>query len=564
MVAITNTASLTFLKEEIDSTLHEAEKHLEAYAGDESLDEQLNLCVEAFHQLRGIFQVLELPAATLMAEEMELVAQSTGASGDAQRYARALSQSIVLLGRYLEYVQLKNRALPELMIAGINELRREARKPLILESHFFSVDLSRDRFPAIAAAETPAEDVPRLCRRLRHMYQVGLLGVLRAQNSQASLKLMARALSRIDRLSGPVPVSRMWWVARAAIEAMIADEMVLTPARKALLSQYDRQIKKVIYEGARVLQGEVPLLMIKESIYVVSLCSLSSGLIGEVKQVYDLRPRLTAAVLQDETVLMSGGGGSVLRTVASNLKTELGDVKQSLEMASQGVADTDYSDVADSLGRIAGTLIMVNLNQEAAKIRARAAIVRAWKAEAVDPMGLEFQELIDDLLSIENAIAGLERSITPLDDVKKQEHNSRISLYQLDEARVAVVGESRSGLALTKRGVASYVESSWDSMHLANIPATLASVSGGLTFLNLNRAKAVMDACRHYIEQTLLREGSEKPTGEQMETLADAISSIDYYLESMEENKPIGESVLEVAEESMEELGYPVARAVAQ
>tara|TARA_R110002073_G_scaffold25832_1_gene85100 strand:- start:49576 stop:51270 length:1695 start_codon:yes stop_codon:yes gene_type:complete len=564
MVAITNTTSLTFLKEEIDSTLHEAEKHLEAYAADESLEDQLSLCVEAFHQLRGIFQVLELPAATLMAEEMELVAQSTSNSGDVQRYARALSQAIVLLGRYLEYVQLKNRALPELMIGGINELRREARKSLILESHFFAVDLSRDRFPAIAAADTPAEEIPRLCRRLRHMYQVGLLGVLRSHNSQASLKLMARALSRIDRLCGPVPVSRMWWVARAAVEAMIADEMVLTPARKALLSQYDRQIKKVIYEGVRVLQADVPLLMVKESIYVASLCSQSSGLIGEVKQVYDLRPRLTAAVLQDETVLMSGGGGSVLRTVAGNLKTELGDVKQSLEMASQGVADTDYADVADALGRIAGTLIMVNLNQEAAKIRERATIVRAWKSEAIDPMGLEFQEFIDDLLSIENAIAGLERTMTPLDDVKNQEHNSRISLYQLDEARVAVVGESRSGLALTKRGVASYVESSWDHMHLANIPSTLASVSGGLTFLNLHRAKAVMDACRQYIEQTLLREDSEKPTTEQMETLADAISSIDYYLESMEEQKPIGESVLEVAEESMEELGYPVARAVAQ
>ena len=98
-------------------------------------------------------------------------------------------------------------------------------------------------------------------------------------------------------------------------------------------------------------------------------------------------------------------------------------------------------------------------------------------------------------------------------------------------------------------------------MHLTNVPSTLGSVSGGLTFLELDRAKGIMDACRNYIEQTLLAKGSETPTGEQMDTLADAISSIDYYLESMEEQKPIGESVLEVAEESMEELGYPVVRA---
>ena len=43
-----------------------------------------------------------------------------------------------------------------------------------------------------------------------------------------------------------------------------------------------------------------------------------------------------------------------------------------------------------------------------------------------------------------------------------------------------------------------------------------------------------------------------------METLADALTSIDYYLESMEENKPIGDGVLDVAEESVHELGYPI------
>ena len=43
-----------------------------------------------------------------------------------------------------------------------------------------------------------------------------------------------------------------------------------------------------------------------------------------------------------------------------------------------------------------------------------------------------------------------------------------------------------------------------------------------------------------------------------METLADALTGVDYYLESMEEQKPIGEGVLEVAEESVKALGFPV------
>jgi hypothetical protein len=45
-----------------------------------------------------------------------------------------------------------------------------------------------------------------------------------------------------------------------------------------------------------------------------------------------------------------------------------------------------------------------------------------------------------------------------------------------------------------------------------------------------------------------------------METLADAVTGVDYFLESIEEHKPIGEGVLEVAESSMEELGFAVRR----
>ncbi|HAV68045.1 MAG TPA: hypothetical protein DFK55_07185, partial [Alcanivorax sp.] len=59
----------------------------------------------------------------------------------------------------------------------------------------------------------------------------------------AHLRLMARALARVDNLCGRCANSRFWWVARAATESLAEDRMVITPARKALLAQYDRQLK---------------------------------------------------------------------------------------------------------------------------------------------------------------------------------------------------------------------------------------------------------------------------------------------------------------------------------
>jgi hypothetical protein len=562
MVAMTNSTSLTFIKEEIDSTLGEVGRHLEAWAAQPTHLQELDACAEAFHQLRGIFQVLELPAATLMATEMEQVARKLQEGGTtAAALGAALGQAVLLLGRYLEYVQLKNRPLPEVMVGGLNELRRAAGKPLVQESHFFAVDLARDRFPAAAASKTAPGDIARLSRRLRHMYQIGLLGLLRGQNNMVSLKLMARAVGRIDKLCGPAPIGRLWWVGRALIDAMILDQMAITAARKALLSQYDRQIKLLVQEGARALATDAPLLLIKESIFVVSLCSRSAGVIGEVKQVFDLRPGITDAELQAEISLMAGGGGSVIRTVAVSLKEELNNIKNTLDMAAQGVADTDYRDVADGLARIGGTLMMVNLKEEAQRMRSRADAIRGWAA-STDIESAGFQQLVDDLLTTENAVASLEHSLTPSSDVNREVGNQRISRYQIDDARKSVVAECRSGLALAKRAVASFLESNWDRMHLANLPGIISGISGGLMFLELGRARAVMDACRTYIEQGLLTAGGGTPEREHMDTLADAISSVDYYLESMEEMKPIGDAVLEIAEESMEELGFPVIRPV--
>lgn len=560
MVAITNTTSLTFLKDELDSTLSQAEAALEAFVDEPSRNAELQACSEAFRQVRGICQMLELPAAALMAEEMELVAGTILRSVAPERLIGTLGNSIVLLGRYLEYVQLKNVALPELLVGGINELRRAAGKSLIPESHFFRVDVTRERQPPAPAGSAPRAEIQARCRRLRHMYQVGLLGVLRG-DSRTSLKLVARALGRIDRLCGNAPLGRLWWVARGAVEAMISDEMKLTPARKHLLSQFDRQIKRLVYEGERALDSDAPLLLIKDSVYIVSLCQHDQGLIGEIKRAFSVSARFSDAALQDELSLMSGAGGSVIRTVAVAMKEELAGIKNALDLAAQGAADTDYGELADTLARLAGTLIMIGQNRESAQIRSRAEQVRNWRAGAIDPEGMDFQGLVDDLLMVENAVATLERRFAPVDDINREVRNTRISLYQLDEARMTVVGECRAGMSLTKRSLTSFIDSQGDRMHLSNVPAVLTGVAGGLMFLELDRARAVLEGCRHFIEQQLLAEGSGAPVLEQMETLADAITSIDYYLESMEEHKPIGDAVLEVAEISLAELGFPVMQA---
>ena len=75
---------------------------------------------------------------------------------------------------------------------------------------------------------------------------------IRTESGEALILMrLSDAVAACDALEG-ARTHRSWWVARAATESLATDGMVITPARKALLAQYDRQLKKLVYDGERV------------------------------------------------------------------------------------------------------------------------------------------------------------------------------------------------------------------------------------------------------------------------------------------------------------------------
>lgn len=560
MVAIQRATSLNLVKEELDATLKQAESGLEAFVDDTGNGAALESCIEAFHQVWGVLRILELPGSADLAHELEQVSlniRERGTAGEGQ--LAALGAGIMVLGRYLEYLQIKGRNLPQLLVPGINALRAASGRSPIPESAFFACDINARRPGEGGDALESDREIARLARRLRQMYQLGLLGVLRGDNVATNLKMMDRALERIDKLGGGSAAGRLWWTARGALKALGQSGVGIDRTRKIYLGGIDRHLKQVVAEGGSALREEPPKVLLRESIYLASLLPLNDPLGAGIRKAFRVPDDSPTAVgLADEQEVMSGPGGSVIRTVAAQVRIDLATVKDALDIASRGAADDAYGRVAEELTKVAHTLVMLGLTADSQLLKERAGEVRGWDSRSIDINGSEFQRLIDDMLAVENGVASLEKRFTPGESALEGEN--RGSLYQLDDARKSVLAESRSGIALAKRGITSYIEANFDRIHLNNIPKTLKDVSGGLRFLSLDRAVGVLDACVGYIESRLLNPDLPVPGANDMETLADAITSVDYFLESMEEHKPIGEGVLEIAELSMEELGSPVAR----
>jgi hypothetical protein len=552
MALIPNLASLNLVKAEVDATLVQVETQVGSYVEDRDNPGLLNACVDELDQVLGALRLIELPGAVELTAGMSQLmrqVQTNGAEASDASFA-ALGQGIMVLGRYLEYVQIRQAIWPQLLLPAINQVRSALGQAPLAEGHFLEMPKLLPAPPGMAQLDVAPNQLGALVRRLRLMYQTGLIAVLRDQADTPHFRLMSRACERAQQLCGERPQALMWWVATGMIEAL-QNGVGVNNSRKNLLGQLDRQLKAMHQNDGN---GQPDRRVLSDSLYVVGLAE-SGDKAAAVSQTFDLREAcLTQTQVTTEYELMCGPGGSVIKTVADVLHDELAQVKDTLDIMSRGAKNDSesYQAMANNLNRTAQTLVMLGLLDASQVMRNQGDEVRKWQGE---PDQADLHALVDALMDVENAVAGLVKRVTPGADTTI--NNSRVSIHQLDEARALLVAESRSGLSLAKRAINSYLEANRDLMHLTNVPSTLLSVAGGVSFLVIERGAAVLRACAKYIDARMLS-AEQQPNMADMETLADAISSVDYFLESLEANKPIGISILEIAEESVAELGFPV------
>lgn len=554
---VTGATSLSLVRDELFATIEQAELSLEQFIGERSNGHLLQQAVEGLQQIRGTLKLIELTGAEMLAQEMLDQANDipAGAGNERDDQLSALSSALYVLRRYLESVDANRQEIPELLLPTINELRRAGGQALLPESFFFSARLDQPRPPRAQAA---SDDVHADGRRLRHMYQVGLLGYIREQNSVASLRLMGRAMERLDSLLGEQTAARLCWMAAGAIEAIIDGQLLPRRSRKQLFSRLDRELKNLLGNPGY----EPPRAMLKELLYLVALADSKGERCEQLREALSFTSLpFTDYMLEEEYQRLAGPGHAVLRSLSSAIRDELTAVKDLLDLIERGSAQGEsFGNLHAVLGKLGKTLGMVGLTSAGNALQAQMPVVASW-SEGGEVTGEALNRLAEAVLYVESMVASLERGerrdVRPQEVLPGQEAES-FATHQLAEARIVVVDEAQAGLSLAKRAITAYLESSGDKLHLANVPVTLQAVRGGLWFLNQGRAAMLVGACADYIQSKML-ETTQMPSEQMLETLADALTSLEYYLEAGAVLRPeTTPSVLDLAEESVRALGMPL------
>ena len=561
-----NVQSLSMVREALLATIEQAGRDLETYVTDKDDGKPLSACIAGIKQILGIFRLLELKGASLLAEELYLTTATIKPGDDATASSKKLDQissAFFVMAAYVEYVQRAQKRLPVLLIPQINELRKLRKEAVLPESHFFRVTFREAPvIPPVEPIVVSDEEFDPLLARLRHMYQMGLIGVLRSDQSIPALGLMRRALIRLQRLGGSdKPLTLLWWLGNLAIVAVVKQNMELLESRKMLFSRLDRVIRQVQQNGSVAYQAMPPKGLVKELLYLLMLSGIESETFKKLRSLYSI-PDLgyTDEELAKERQVLQGPSASTVASLVKVLQDEINNTKKVLEIASQGAYKIDDIDgLVETLSKIAEILSVVGLKGPSTILKNEIARVRVWGEHDGEMSEEDLDEAAKTLLFIESATQSLEYAKLSNDRLSMANEIAQrevVALSELAQAEKIVLKESEAGLSLSKRALNSYSESDYDSGHIRNIAKTLSGVRGGMILLEHSRAAAALQSCIKFVDEVLMQPDLPAALKELLETFADAIISIEYYIDTAVHGSRADESILKLAEDSMAALGY--------
>ena len=261
----------------------------------------------------------------------------------------------------------------------------------------------------------------------------------------------------------------------------------------------------------------------------------------------------TEAELEHARGSLAGRNRALLDTVAAALKEDLLRVKDALDLQLRaGLTDVaGLQPQADALERIGETLGMVGLDAARGVVLEQRRVVRDIATGVRPPSEDALLEVAGALIQIDHS---LDDQVSRLGQGPAEGGEDQLAL-ESRKVMGALSREAAANFTEVRNAFVAFVETNWDHASLDPVPRLLAEVAGAMRILQLPEPAGYLEALRRYSQAELL-EKRQVPGGRELDTLAEALAGMEYYLESLRD--PLGQrlDLLDRARASIEGLGY--------
>ena len=536
--------ALGIISDELNETIRNAHLALEDCVDGRGGSAALTRAGELLHQARGALQLTETYGAALLAEEMELACKYLAglrAGKGREDGLDALTRSMVQLPVYIERLLGGGRDIALVLLPMLNDLRAARGEPLLSEGTLLLLNLSPKRSERkVADREGTGEEPIQVATRLRPKFQLALLGWIKGGNADRHIQTLTQVATALENSSTRDDMYQLWWVTGGVLESLQNGGLETSVAIKRLLGLTDRQLKYTIDEGIEAYDNHPVDDLLNNLLYYVARSSTAGERIGEIRAAFNLAELLPG----DEQVehareALSAPSVKLMETVSSAIKEDLARVKDVLDIfVRTGMnKSSELVPQLELLKKISDTLGVLGLGELRSDIDGEIDRLKT----VVERGGVANDQIILDiastLLRVEDRLdqqlvklTVTQESSAPADAVDELPEAEAADYQQVAES---VMRECIINLARIKETISQSITSDAPSQGLDSVPSLVRGIKAGLLMLNKTRAMEVVDRVGLLITKTLKRGGPSQLTQKETDRLADAIVSIEYYMETV-------------------------------
>ena len=556
-------STLTWVKGELDETLDRAKSALEEFVENAEDTNQIQQCANYLHQVQGTLKMVELYGAAMVAEEMELVANdlSDGKIHDQDSAFDVLMRSILQLPDYLERIELGHKDVPMVLLPLVNDLRAVRTEKLLSESALFNPDLKLGVPQRISDADTTvsAAQLKTLLAKIRSAFQLSLLKWIKGQKQ--GLNNLQVLVDKLQNILPEVEFKQLFWTFSGLLEGLQAGSIKDTVAIKQLSGKADLVIRGAGSDNKKVKRAARGLT--KNLLYYLAICEGKTQIISEIKEFFNLNQ-----FIPDEEEIkhakgsLTGKNKDLLQTVADAINDDVLIVQESLDLfiRNRKAEVSDLQPMVSTLDKISDTLGILGLGVS------RDSIIR-YQSILSDSINAEQRPTDEDLLEVAKTLLVIESQLNDhiqslgLEVHEPESDSGGISVSPSERAQILreLANESIINLQQIKNNFVAYIEAPWDREQILVNPKLLNEIAGALKILNLEKSAGQIERISEYTNSYMLKTGA-RPSANELDRLANVISSIEYYLENLDQNTPGKEQILDQVEQQIDQLMDKVAQ----
>lgn len=567
---------LIWIRPELDSTIKNIRLLLEEYSHDLDNIEPLVKINKELHLLKGSLEILEFFGAALLIEDMgkALNALINDEFKEKDDIFEALLQATLSLEAYVDKLHKDQNDIPLALLPIVNDVRASINEPLLSESALFLPNLSIvPKTPDINEEVQPENQLQDTAKSLRPYYQAALLTWFKDPTDHLStqqLKLVARNLES----ASVTPRNRqIWWILGGLYEALIDKGLKSNVAIRLILGQADRVIKTLSQNDEDYFEKNPPTDLLKNALYYISQASSNGKRVETLKRVYQLDQVMPSEKdLSSFRHSLNSPNSETLISIAKELKKNLDQSKAVIDnFARNTPKETDrLESILNPLKHIADTLTILSLSDEKNLLQEQIEKISTIVESGSTPSRETMLSVATALLKLDSYLQNINNTSRKKQDWQQNKSKTNtgdemsdntINNFPETEYRLLIIKtatEAKHNISEVKNNILAYLASEkTDKTLLANIPSLLSEIEGCLTISNNEYAASIVNALNQLVLENLLQE-PPKNKNLDLDLLAESIVSIEYYLEAIAEERSPLMPILEMTQESLSQLGYPV------